>query len=99
MATRILEYTGSFSGGNHPPCLPSVADVVQELLTASGTSQQSADFANSTTLVVVDTDEAIHVAFGSNPTATNKYIKIAAGACKEFNLTGRGQKAAIIQGT
>jgi hypothetical protein len=98
MATRILEYSGYWSGGDNPPCLPSVADVVQSPLTASGTSQQSAAFATGTTLVVVDSDEKVHVAFGANPTATTSYVAIPAGARAEFNLTGAGQKVAVIAG-
>lgn len=98
MATRILEYTGSWSGGNNPPCLPSVASVVQSPITASGTSQQSSAFASGTTLVVVDSDEKVHVAFGDNPTATTSYIAIAAGGRAEFNITAPGQKVAVIQG-
>jgi len=98
MATRILEFSGEWSGGSKPPCYPSVCDVVQTPITASGTSQQSSAFAGSTTLVVIDSDEKVHVAFGSNPTATTSYICIPAGQCKEFNLTSPGQKAAIIQG-
>ncbi len=99
MATRILEYTGEFSGGDNPPCLPSVCDVVQTAITASGTSQQSAAFATGTTLVVIDTDQKVHVKFGSNPTATTADLAIAAGIVREFNLTGTGQKVAVILGS
>ena len=98
MATRILEYTGEYAKGDNPPCLPSVCDVVQSALTASGTSQQSAAFAVGTTLVVIDSDQKVHVKFGSNPTATTADLAIAAGSFREFNLTGTGQKVAVIAG-
>lgn len=98
MATRIIEFSGSFSGGGYAPCLPSVADVVQTAITASGTSQQSAAFATGSGIVVIDSDEKVHIAFGTNPTATTAYLSIAAGAQKEFNLTGAGQKVAVIAG-
>lgn len=98
MATRILEYTGEYSKGDNPPHLPSVCDVVQSPLTASGVSQQSSAFAVGTTLVVIDTDQKIHVAFGDNPTATTSFLAIPAGGYREFNLTGTGQKVAVIAG-
>ena len=99
MATRILEYTGEYSKGDNPPCLPSVCDVVQTAITASGTSQQSSAFASGTTLVVIDSDQKVHVKFGSNPTATTADLCIPAGGYREFNLTGTGQKVAVIAGS
>lgn len=98
MATRIIEYAGYWASGDKPPCLPSVHAVVQTPITASGTSQQSSAFAAGSTLVVVDSDEKVHVAFGSNPTATTSYVAIPAGGVREFNLTGSGQKVAVIAG-
>jgi len=98
MATRILEYSGSWSGDGYPPCFPSVVNVVQTPITASGTSQQSSAFTTGTTLVVVDSDEKVHVAFGASPTATTSYLAIPAGGRAEFNITAPGQKVAVIAG-
>lgn len=99
MATRIIEYVGEWSGSGKPPCLPTVASVVQSPLTASGVSQQSSAFNAATQIVVIDTDQKIHVAFGANPTATTDYLAIPAGGVREFNVTAPGQKVAIIQGS
>ena len=66
-------------------------------MTASGTSAQSAAFTSGTNLICVQSDEAIHIARGSSPTATTANYKIAAGGEQFFSVTP-GHKVAIITG-
>lgn len=93
MAVRILESTDT--GRDMPIRRP--ATVVQTPITASGTSAQSAAFAASTRIVTVQADEAVHVKFGSNPTATTSDHKIAAGGQEDFAVEpNESKKVAVI---
>jgi len=96
MATRIIEY-GSAVRRDELQAIP-FGVVTQAPITASSTSQQSAAFGADTTMICIDTDEAVHEARGTNPTATTSNLKVRAGTY-EFFTVNPGQKVAIIVGT
>jgi hypothetical protein len=94
MATRIIEY-GGMSRYREFPIVPATAKVTaQSAMTASGTSAASSAFNAATGLVCVQSDEAIKVAFGSAPTATDNDYKIQAGGEQFFDVLP-GWKVAI----
>jgi hypothetical protein len=94
MATRIIEY--DTSGRLIPSLLPAPSIVDQTPITATVTSAQSAAFNAATNIVVVDSDEKIHVKFGENPTATTSCITIPAGGSRCFEVVeGVGIKVAV----
>jgi hypothetical protein len=71
----------------------------QTPLTASGASQTFAlAFTGQTTVIRVDSDEAIHVAIGAAPVATTSMPKIIAKSGADFGVQP-GHKIAIIAGT
>lgn len=94
MATRIIEY-GARSRDDGLPVVP-VSLREQTALTASGTTQQSAAVGNDCNLVCVDSDEAVHVKVGANPTATTACLLVGAGQPQYFAISA-AQKVAIIQ--
>jgi hypothetical protein len=92
MATRIIEYGGALTAF---PIVPARQKVVaQSAMTASSSSAASSAFNDATGLVCVQSDEAIKVAFGSSPTATDNDYKIAAGGEQWFDVKP-GWKVAI----
>ena len=89
MATRIIEYGGRSMGDY--PVIPACQYVTEQAaLTATATSQQSAAFNVATKLVIVDSDEQVYVALGSNPTAATTSLRIPAGQRAEFAVPGNG---------
>jgi len=94
MATRIIEYGGS-DRIDRLPIVPETSQLtVQAALTATTTSAQSAAFANGTGTVCVQSDEAVYVAFGTDPTATTNDYRIPAGS-EQFFTVKPGQKVAV----
>lgn len=86
MATRIIEYGNLI--GNAPTIIPSTTKVTaQAAMTATGTSAQSAAFSDATSVVCIQSDEAIYAAFGSNPTATANDYRIQAGGEQFFHVS------------
>lgn len=92
MATRILEF-GAAVGNDDLPVIPQLI-TAQTALTASGSSAQSAAFAEGTVMICIDSDEAVYVAIGANPTATTNHYRVKAGT-ERFFLAQAGQKVAI----
>jgi hypothetical protein len=94
MATRIIEYGASASV---LPLVPAVNKVTaQSALTATGTSQQSSAVQVGTAIVLVQSDEAVYVAFGTNPTATTNDYRLQAGTEQFFAVPpGQSWKAAV----
>jgi hypothetical protein len=89
MATRIIEYGGPGVWGPSFNIVPAEQRVVsQSALTATGTSAQSAAFNAATGLVLVQSDEAIYVLLGANPTATTDNYRIQAGNEQFFSIPG-----------
>jgi hypothetical protein len=84
MATRIIEY-GGVERNDALPIVP-MAIVSQTALTATGTSAQSAATSSGTDFVCVQSDEAVYVAVGSNPTATANDYRIPAGGEQFFEV-------------
>ena len=90
MATRIIECSTRTGGlPIYPPVLRE-----QTAMTATGTSAQSAAFGAGTSIVIIDTDEAIHVRIGNDPTAATTSMKLAAATRAEFDVR-EGEKVAI----
>lgn len=91
MATRIIEY-----GGDRPDGFPVVPEsiTVQTALVATGTSAQSAALSAGTVIALVQSDEAVYVAMGTNPTATANDYRIQAGG-EQFFAVRPGWKIAI----
>lgn len=65
--------------------------------TTSGSSQATAEVANTTSIVRVSTTEAIYVAIGSSPTASSSSILIPAGGTEFFAVTPGVSKVAVLQ--
>ena len=94
MATRIIEY-GDKRRGDSFPVVPSTTKITaQTPLTATGTSAQSAAFNAATNMVCIQSDEAVYVNIGSNPTATTSDYRIQAGSEQWFDVAA-GQVAAV----
>lgn len=90
MATRIIECSARTAGlPIYPPVLRE-----QTAMTAGAVSAQSAAFGAGTEIVIVDTDEAIHVRVGNDPTAATTSMKISAVSRAEFDVR-EGEKVAI----
>jgi outer membrane protease len=93
MATRIIEY-GNLVGGS-AAAVPAAQKVVsQAAITATTTPTQSSAFNVGTGIVLVQSDEAVYVAFGSNPTATTNDYRIQA-AGEQFFWVGSGNKVSV----
>lgn len=101
MATNIV--FGLAGGPGGPPSHAAIArDFYAETLTASGTSQQSSNVAPNTQFgsqcpfVHINSDEAIWIAQGANPTAVaNTCRRLLAGQMIELFIEP-GHKVAIL---
>lgn len=93
MATRIIEFSGDVDGTDGLPVYPGTGSP-QAALTATGTSAQGAVFASGTSLVLVQSDEAVYVKIGINPTATTNDIRLPANGEKDFRV-GPGERVAV----
>lgn len=71
-------------------------NAAQTPVTVSGTSEQSAAFAPATLAITLVADEACHVEFGANPTATTNSFPLAAGEKADFGVVP-GHKVAVIE--
>jgi hypothetical protein len=58
----------------------------QTPITATGTSAQSAAVSAGAGLVLVQSDEAVYVALGTNPTATTSDYRLQAGGEQFFSI-------------
>jgi hypothetical protein len=68
-------------------------------VTASGTTAQSAAFNAQTSFVMVHAQEAVCLAWGTNPTATTAKQRMAAGETRFYGIpAGQGFKVAYILG-
>jgi hypothetical protein len=94
MATRIIEYGGGPCNVGMQLVPVSQRVTAQSAMTATGTSAQSSAFAVATSIVCIQSDEAIKVSFGSSPTATDNDYKIVAGGEQFFDVRP-GWKVAI----
>jgi len=95
VATRIIEFLRLDGPFGEKPLVPmKLLNGAQAAITATSTSQQSEAFGDETTMVCVQSDEAIHVAFGDDPEATTDDYRIQAGA-DLFASVGPGQKVAV----
>jgi hypothetical protein len=66
-----------------------------EKVTSSGTSVQSAAFAENIEYVRIAADAACHLEFGVNPTATSSKIYLPADDYEYFKISP-GEKVAVI---
>jgi hypothetical protein len=66
-----------------------------EKVISSGTSAQSAAFADNIYYVRVVADAACHIEFGSNPTATTSKVYVPADDIEYFKVSP-GEKVAVI---
>lgn len=92
MATRIIEHGGA-DRTDQLQVIPAAINT-QAAATATAVSQQSAVFTAGTNMVCVDSDEAVHVAFGSNPTATTANFKVPANN-PQFFTAKAGERVAF----
>jgi len=97
MATRIIEYGNIGNTGPAYPVVPSSHQIkAQAPITPSGTSAQSAAVDDNTRFVLIQADEAIYAALGSNPTATTSDYRIQAGGEQLFTVQrGQSWKVAV----
>ena len=68
---------------------------VQMIALSGGTSTQSAAFGSQSEYVRICSNAAVHILFGSNPTATTSSIFIPANEPEIFKVSP-GEKVAII---
>jgi hypothetical protein len=66
-----------------------------EKVTSSGTSAQSAAFADNIYYVRVVADAACHIEFGTSPTATTSKVYVPADDIEYFKVSP-GEKVAVI---
>ena len=66
-----------------------------EKVASSGTSAQSAAFADNIYYVRVVADAACHIEFGTNPTATTSKVYVPADDIEYFKVSP-GEKVAVI---
>ena len=66
-----------------------------EKVTSSGTSAQSAAFADNIYYVIVVADAACHIEFGTSPTATTSKVYVPADDIEYFKVSP-GEKVAVI---
>lgn len=93
MATRILECGNVCRREDGLPIVPRIL-LEQAAMTASGTSAQSAAFSTALGSVCIQSDEAVYVKIGANPTATTDCYRIPAGGEQWFECA-KGEKVAI----
>lgn len=67
--------------------------------TVSATTSSAQSAALSGADVVMESDTAFHVLFGSNPTATTSCLRIPASTLVRFTNCKAGEKFAVILGT
>ena len=67
-----------------------------EKVTSSGTSAQSAAFADNIYYVRVVADAACHIEFGSNPTATTSKVYVPADDIEYFKVSP-GEKVLLLE--
>jgi hypothetical protein len=80
----LEEYQGVPSGvGGTIPAHSAKNFLTSQVLTLSGTSQQSTAFQAGTTHVVVHADAACYIEFGTDPTVTTE-IHLASGVYRDF---------------
>jgi uncharacterized protein YcgI (DUF1989 family) len=85
MATRIIEYGGLVA--NKPTVVPAERHIItQAAMTAGASPTSSSAFADETTLVLVQSDEAIYVRMGTAPTATTDNYRIPAAGEQFFSV-------------
>lgn len=88
MATRFIEFGGTGRLGPDYAVVPGDQYVLSQTpITATGTSAQSAAAAAGTALILVQSDEAVYVAWGTNPTATTSDYRLQAGGEQYFSIT------------
>lgn len=73
----------------------SMRPTTTEKVNSSGTSAQSAAFADNIEYVRVIADADCHIEFGVNPTATNAKIFLEAKSYEYFKVSA-GEKVAVI---
>lgn len=93
MAIRIFEIADLAAEGAQVRAAPFR---VSQSGTVGASSAQSSAFSGATQFVTIQSDEACHVVFGGNPTATTGGFKIAAGETHDFGVEP-GSKVAWIQ--
>jgi hypothetical protein len=89
MATRIIEYCAPARRDGYPVVPAGRKIVAQSALTATGTSQQSAAFARNASMVCVQSDEAVYVAFAASPTATTSDYRLHQQAVTKILLPNK----------
>lgn len=93
MPTRIIEFAGAVARTDGLPVYPGTG-TPQPALTATATSAQGAAFASGTSMVLVQSDEAVYIKIGTDPTATTNDIRLPANGEKEFTVLP-GEKVAV----
>jgi hypothetical protein len=79
--------------------VPSAIPTASELLSSSGTSEESVNAASQGDICTITTDGPIWVAFGGAPTASagDDHL-ILAGTTRYFGNLGVGTKVAVVDG-
>ncbi len=80
--------------GNSLPMAP-MPPLATQVVSITGTSQQSAVFDENTKFIGVHADAACSVEFGADPSATTNSRRLAANATEYFTVTA-GHKLAVI---
>lgn len=88
-------FEGAMSSGfmSATPLTPPLAD---QSIAIGTLSTQSSNFNIATSMVILSSDHAASIAFGSNPIATTNSMRIAANQIYRFGVVP-GQRLAVIQ--
>jgi hypothetical protein len=96
----VTEYSdvGGTRGGAQVVAPFQSADVVEQQVAVGMASVQSAPFKNTTRFVMINTDAACSLAFGTNPTAVTTAHRLAANETRFYAVQG-GTLVAVIENT
>lgn len=97
-ALYISEFENAGTIFSTSPTAPPVPALVEQNVALSGSSAQSSAFSAITRLVLIATDTACCLAFGTNPTATATYHRLGANEAR-FYVVNPGDKVAGITTT
>jgi hypothetical protein len=100
---RIAEFSQMFQDANAPGQIARCPPLVQQAMTSTGTSAQSAVFNAATRFIRVHTDNIVSIMIGTNPVAVigapNGTMRLAANQTEYFGVNGGNDQIAIITDT
>lgn len=98
-ATRVIEFAQVDPSSIGAPIVPATNLITEQgALTTSTTPQNSSAFNVLSGMICIQSDEAVYVKFGANPTATVNSYRIQAGQEQFFLIpVGQSWKVSVRQ--